>query len=111
MAGITTHVLDTRLGQPAASVSVRLEVLREEAFVLLAAARTDRDGRASDLLREIPAPGTYRLTFDTGAYFTAQGVPAFYPSVAVVFSVVDPRAHHHVPLLLTPFGYTTYRGS
>lgn len=112
-ATISTHVLDTARGMPAAGLPVRLERLD---LALRAApvgsSRTDADGRASTLLDEGErlAPGHYRLVFETDAYFSAQGTTAFYPRVSVDFIVRD-DAHHHVPLLLSPFGYTTYRGS
>lgn len=72
---------------------------------------TDDDGRFGDLMPEGPDEGTYRIRFDTAAYFAARGVRCFYPEVTVVFDVTDPGAHHHVPLLLSPFAYSTYRGS
>jgi 5-hydroxyisourate hydrolase len=115
---ITTHVLDTSLGKPAVGVAVRLARLEGGAFVELAAGTTDADGRASQLL----APGsltkgTYRISFDVGAYFAASGRASFYPHVDVVFVIESLDPHHgspphwHVPLLLNPFGYSTYRGS
>jgi 5-hydroxyisourate hydrolase len=112
---ITTHVLDTALGRPAPAVPVRLEVMDmvRGVWTELAAGQTDGDGRLTDLLR----PGhqlqarTYRLIFDTGAYLRAAGSPAFYPRVEVTFDVSAPDEHHHIPLLLSPFGYSTYRGS
>jgi 5-hydroxyisourate hydrolase len=97
---ITTHVLDTARGRPAGGVPVRLERDGET----LADLATDVDGRAR--LTEDAAAGRYRLTFDTGAY-----QDGFYPEVSVVFEITQPGEHHHVPLLLSPFGYTTYRGS
>ena len=113
MSSITTHVLDTARGLPAAGVAVRLE--REQAGSWLEIGRgvTDGDGRVSDLLGPGASlsSGVHRLTFGTGAYFAAQQKPAFYPEVQVVFTIVDPARHHHVPLLLSPFGYSTYRGS
>jgi 5-hydroxyisourate hydrolase len=114
MSAITTHVLDTARGRPAAGVAIRLEQLREdEAPVILGRGETDRDGRLRDLLAN-GGPlrtGRYRLVFDTGAYFREQGIDAFYPEVAVVFELRDAAQHYHVPLLLSPFGYSTYRGS
>jgi 5-hydroxyisourate hydrolase len=110
---ITTHVLDTALGRPARGLAVKLEVLDGGgAWSELAARTTDGDGRVGDLL----PPGrlearVYRLTFDTGAYLRAGGRPAFYPRVEVLFHVDAPDEHHHIPLLLSPFGYSTYRGS
>ncbi|MEN8377046.1 MAG: hydroxyisourate hydrolase [Gemmatimonadota bacterium] len=114
MAGISTHVLDTATGLPAAGVAVRLEELVDDGSVItLHEESTDEDGRVSELLpggRSLDA-AIYRITFDTGAYFAARGIDAFYPYAAVVFRVSDPDRHHHVPLLLSPFGYSTYRGS
>lgn len=102
---LSTHVLDAALGRPAVDVAVRLD----RDGVVLAEARTDADGR----VRELGAlsAGTYRLTFDTGGYFAATGQQGFYPEVAVTFAVTDAERHHHVPLLLSPFAYSTYRGS
>lgn len=102
---LSTHVLDAALGAPAQAVPVRLE----HDGVLLAQALTDADGRAGDL--GPLAVGVHRLTFDTGAYFAATGTLGFYPEVTIVFTVTDPAGHHHVPLLLSPFAYSTYRGS
>ena len=113
MSAITTHVLDTARGRPAAGFGVRLERRDGGGWSLLAERATDADGRVRDLLAvdAVPAAGTYRLTFDTGAYLAAPGAAVFYPEVAVVFEIHDPSRHHHVPLLLSPYGYTTYRGS
>jgi len=110
---ITTHVLDTARGRPADGVGVLLEARSgSDSWSELARGVTDADGRLRELLPggRLP-PGIYRLTFDTGAYFRARGVQCFYPSVAVVFEVKDADEHHHVPLLLSPYGYSTYRGS
>ena len=113
MSGLSTHVLDTARGRPAGGLAVRLEVQQGAEWRELARATTDADGRAARLLPEgtALAAATYRLTFDTGGYFAAAGVAGFYPDVTVVFVVRDPAQHHHVPLLLAPFGYSTYRGS
>jgi len=114
MSGITTHVLDTSAGGPAAGVAVKLEVrMAERGWVTLAERTTDADGRARDLVADGSRldAGTYRLTFGTGAYFAAKGQSAFFPEASVMFEVRDPAQHHHVPLLLSPFGYSTYRGS
>jgi 5-hydroxyisourate hydrolase len=113
VSAITTHVLDTSLGRPAAGVAVTLERRESGVFVELGRGRTDADGRCRALLPQgVPLqPSVYRLTFDTGAYFAARGVPTFYPEVSVVFEVREPLQHHHVPLLLSPFGFSTYRGS
>ncbi len=113
MSGITTHVLDTSRGRPAAGVPVTLEARGEGGWRLLGRGETDADGRLRDLL---PAgfklsAGDYRLTFGAGAYFAAQGSEGFYAEVVVSFVVRDPAAHYHVPLLLSPYGYSTYRGS
>lgn len=113
MSAITTHVLDTARGRPAAGVAVRLERVDDGTSTTLARGATDADGRLRDLLPggTPPESGSYRLVFDTAGYFAAQGTEAFYPEVAVVFRVRDGGEHHHVPLLLSPFGYSTYRGS
>lgn len=108
---ITTHVLDTSIGRPAAGVAVRLERLTPEASVELGASLTNQDGRAADLVAGPIGAGRYRLIFDTGAYFAGRGVACFFPEVAVVFEINQGTDHHHVPLLLSPFGYSTYRGS
>lgn len=109
---LSTHVLDAVRGRPAAGVEVRLEAVTGEGAVLLATVRTDGDGRVRDGLPAALPAGVYRLTFDTAAYFADQGIEeSFYPEVAVCFAVTDPAAHHHVPLLLSPFAYSTYRGS
>lgn len=108
MSAITTHVLDTARGRPAQGVPVRLERGGE----VLGRGETDSDGRLRDLLSGGPlAFGTYRLVFDTARYFESQGVEGFYPEVRVDFEVRDAARHFHVPLLLSPFGYSTYRGS
>lgn len=111
-AGITTHVLDTSRGRPASGVSVRLEMWMGD-WLEVGRAVTDADGRARQLLPpEQPLEvGTWRLTFDLGSWFAAQGIEAFYPEASIVFFVRDAGQHHHVPLLLSPFGYSTYRGS
>jgi 5-hydroxyisourate hydrolase len=105
---ITTHVLDTARGQPAADVGVTLE--RGPEWEEIGSGRTGGDGRLAEL-GEPDAPGRYRLRFDTEAYFEAAGLRAFFPEVTVQFTVERPEEHHHVPLLLSPFGYSTYRGS
>jgi 5-hydroxyisourate hydrolase len=104
---ITTHVLDLAAGRPAAGVAVRLEQRDGEDWRALTSGRTDGDGRARDL-GAVPAPGRYRLVFDTAGHL---GDDAFFPEVALQFAVTDPEEHLHVPLLLSPFGYSTYRGS
>jgi 5-hydroxyisourate hydrolase len=113
MSGITTHVLDTARGKPASGVPITLEIRAEDGWRRLGQAATDADGRARHLLPDGTAllPGTYRITFDTGAWFRAQEIEGFYPEAAVVFDVRDAAQHYHVPLLLSPYGYSTYRGS
>ncbi|CAM3912379.1 hydroxyisourate hydrolase [Isoptericola cucumis] len=108
---VTTHVLDAVSGRPAEGIDVALWRVSEESAERLAAARTDTDGRVRDLGPEELAPGTYRVTFATGAYFAARGVETFYPSVTIDFFVEAGRDHYHVPCLLSPFAYSTYRGS
>lgn len=115
MSAITTHVLDTALGRPAKGVPVQLErrAAGGDGWDAVGDGVTDADGRLRTLLPPETAlqRGTYRLSFDTGAYFRASGQTGFYPEVRIVFEVRDPGAHFHVPLLLSPFGYSTYRGS
>lgn len=111
---ITTHVLDISLGRAAAGVPVTLE--RDGGggrWTLLKAATTNSDGRIEDLMaRGARAEvGIYRLTFDVKAYFSILGTQTFYPQATVVFEVTQPSEHHHVPLLLSPFGFSTYRGT
>ena len=113
MSPLTSHVLDTALGKPAQDLGVTLSRLATDGtFELLAERRTNRDGRVTDLVppRALEA-GTYRLRFETAAYFAATARPVFYPYVEIVFTVAAPHEHYHVPLLLSPFGYSTYRGS
>ena len=111
MSAITTHVLDVSRGSPAGGVPVTLEIRSNDGWKMLGGGRTDTDGRAHGLSGDEIEEGIYRLTFDTAAYFAACGVDGFYPIVQVVFEVADVSQHHHVPLLLSPFGYSTYRGS
>lgn len=106
---LSTHVLDAATGRPAAGVRVRLESRKDDAWVIVSEAVTDADGRIGEFTAEGPVAGLHRLIFDTAAYFA--GRPSFYPEVAVTFQVTDPEEHHHVPLLLSPFAYSTYRGS
>ena len=114
MSAITTHVLDISRGEPARGMQVTLQRLHpDQGAQSLGEGVTDHDGRLKALLPPGASlvPGTYRLVFDTGAYFRAQNVAAFYPIVVVLFEVRDATRPHHVPLLLSPFGYSTYRGS
>ncbi|GAD83619.1 hydroxyisourate hydrolase [Nocardia asteroides] len=105
MTGLSTHVLDAVRGVPAAGVAVWLTRGDQR----LTEALTDADGRVKELAAGLN-PGDYRLFFDTGSYFAAQGVETFYPEVCVAFTVAG-QSHLHVPLLLSPFAYSTYRGS
>lgn len=112
MSQLSTHVLDTASGLPAAGVRVALSLRDGDAFVELGRGETDADGRNRALLGARPlAAGVYRLEFDTGGYFAARGIAAFYPRAVIEFEVREPARHHHVPLLLAPYGYSTYRGS
>jgi 5-hydroxyisourate hydrolase len=114
MSAITTHVLDTAAGRPAAGVPVTIESRGEGGdWLELGRGATDADGRLRDLLPDDFdfKEGEYRLTFDAASYFASRGVESFYTEVVVSFVVRDAGAHYHVPLLLSPFGYTTYRGS
>jgi 5-hydroxyisourate hydrolase len=104
---ISTHVLDAVTGRPAAGVEVTLSARGDADWAELSTRSTDDDGRIPDLAKEAAA-GVYRLSFDTDAYLDGA---TFYPEVIVVFRVTDAAAHHHVPLLLSPFAYSTYRGS
>ncbi len=113
MSPITTHVLDTSAGRPAVGVGVKLFLANSSGEAeLVGQGKTNSDGRVGDLLPEgSNIDGTYRLEFDTATYFAAQNQRSFYPRVEVTFEVNEPDSHYHVPLLLSPFGYTTYRGS
>jgi 5-hydroxyisourate hydrolase len=113
MSQITTHVLDVALGKPAAGVPVILEIERAGGeWKEISRGATDWDGRLRHLLPpDSLAEGTYRLTFDTNTYFASRKTVGLYPQVAIVFRVRDAKEHYHIPLLLSPFGYSTYRGS
>lgn len=109
---LSSHVLDGTRGAPASGVSVRWERYDDGGWREVAETVTDDDGRVTDWGAEwATGPGRHRLVFGSGAYFEGRGVDTFYPEVVVVFEVVDAAAHHHVPLLLSPFAYSTYRGS
>jgi 5-hydroxyisourate hydrolase len=109
MSRITTHVLDTVLGKPAAGVGVRLEKRDGENWSEVARGETDKDGRCQNLAPDA-APGLYRLTFATGAYMSGLGRVSLYPEIAITFECGN-DAHYHLPLLLSDNSYTTYRGS
>jgi 5-hydroxyisourate hydrolase len=111
---ISTHVLDTSLGVPAPGVRVVLDRIDADGTpARIATGETDTDGRLRDLLASGRSldEGTYRLTFDTGGYFAASARETFFPTVTIEFRVGSSRQHYHVPLLVSPFGYSTYRGS
>ncbi len=113
MNSITTHVLDISIGRPAANLSVQLQRLQDGAFQKLTHGTTDKDGRIADWMHGIGlAVGTYQICFDTAGYFESIGCrDYFFPDVKICFEVKDAQKHYHVPLLLSPFGYSTYRGS
>ena len=114
MKRISTHVLDTTQGKPAKDVLVRLQRKEsDDQWVELKSSRTDADGRCSQLLPEdeFLCAGLYRLLFDTGSYHATQNIEAFYPVVEIDFQVRTGESQFHIPLLLSPNGYTTYRGS
>jgi 5-hydroxyisourate hydrolase len=114
MKRISTHILDIVLGKSASGVPVRLEKLNTAGdWRVLSSARTDQDGRCAQLLPEGEdlSTGVYRLIFDTGSYYALQEVGALYPMVEVTFQARAGESHFHIPLLLSPNGYTTYRGS
>jgi 5-hydroxyisourate hydrolase len=114
--GLSTHILDTNLGRPAANVSIRLSEFRDNAaggtWHEIGSAYTDTDGRCRTLLGDHPLTTTdYKLHFNVGAYFHDLHLPSLYPYVEIVFRIADLSQHYHIPLLLTANGYTTYRGS
>ena len=112
MSQITTHILDTSLGKPGAGIHVILEQFTTGSWNQLAKGMTDNDGRVKNLLptKEKITKGIYRLVFDTMSYFNSLNIKGFYPTVIIEFEISD-ESHYHVPLLLSPFGYSTYRGS
>ena len=111
MSQVTTHVLDTSIGKPGKNIRVQLMQKVTNEWKAVAQGITNEDGRISDLM---PAgktlSGTYKIVFDTGGYYSAQNIKTFYPAVEILFTIVD-DSHYHVPLLISPFGYSTYRGS
>ena len=109
---MSTHVLDTARGCPAEGIGVRLEILRDAKWETVSSSHTNDDGRTRPLPDGVELEAaTYRITFDVDAYFEKQDTEGFYPYASIVFRVKDPTQHYHVPLLLSPFGYSTYRGS
>ncbi len=113
MSQITTHILDTSKGKPAKKVTVHLEKPnKDDSWENISSGLTDKDGRITNFLPddEILEPGIYRLVFETSSYFSKQGVWGFYPSITIIFEIRDSQ-HYHVPLLLNPYGYSTYRGT
>jgi 5-hydroxyisourate hydrolase len=112
MSAITTHVLDTTLGRPAQGVPVRLESLAATGEpTVLATSATNADGRVPELGPDRVDAGAYRLVFDTASYFSTTEQDAFFPEVSITFNLTDPQQHYHVPVLLSPFTFSTYRGS
>lgn len=108
MNPITTHVLDTAKGCPAANIGVSLEYLNQGSWQTVASGTTDTDGRIMDWMDNTALVGEYRITFATAAYHLNKG---FFPSVSINFTIDNPDQHYHVPLLLSRFSYSTYRGS
>lgn len=111
--GISTHILDTSLGRPGVGVALTLAFMSNGTWTLINRAVTDSDGRCKQLLPPSQAlqPGTYRIHFETRAYYEQNQLVGLYPYIEIVFSVLDGEQHYHIPLLLTANGYTTYRGS
>ena len=114
MSSITTHILDTSQGCPGANILVRLEQQKtDESWWELSSETTDNDGRIIDFLVEenVLGTGIYQIIFEIAPYFENQGISFFYPEIVIRFLVSHPEQHYHIPLLLSPFGYSTYRGS
>ena len=108
---ISTHVLDTTRGQPAAGVRIVLERVFGDRTVEVGTAMTDADGRVREFTLSQKEPGVYRLAFAIGAYFASRHIASFYPRALVEFTIPDATQRYHVPLLVSPYGYSTYRGS
>lgn len=109
---ISTHILDIARGRPARGVSVTLERKTDSGFEPVVSVATDDDGRVGDLVTGTNSEaGVFRISFGVSEYFRARGEECFYPEISVTFEIKNPGEHHHVPLLLSPFGYSTYRGS
>lgn len=112
MSGISTHILDTSVGKPAVGVPVVLDRADGQHWITVASCITDADGRCANLvLPENVHAGRFRLTFATAVYFAAHHKPSLYPEITIIFDVTSNHASYHIPLLLNPFGYTTYRGT
>lgn len=112
MSGISTHILDTSVGKPAVGVPVVLDRADGQHWITVASCITDADGRCANLvLPENVHAGRFRLTFATAVYFAAHHKPSLYPEITIIFDVTSNHANYHIPLLLNPFGYTTYRGT
>lgn len=110
-SAVTTHVLDTGTGRPASGVKVSLEAFNGSDWRILGTGTTDADGRIESLGPEEAEPGRHRVSYETGAWFEERGTETFFPAVVIEFQITDPEQHYHVPLLLSPFAYSTYRGS
>lgn len=112
MSQITTHILDTTKGKPASGITIILYLGANDAWTEIARGKTDDDGRIADLLKQevLLQKGIYKLRFETKDYFDNAGIPTFYPYVEIIFDIQS-GGHYHIPLLLNPYGYTTYRGS
>ena len=112
MSQLTTHILDTTKGKPASGVRISLYQQHEEKWKEIGLGTTNSDGRVMDLLKKdaLLDPGTYKMRFETGEYFDKQGIQSFYPFVEIIFNITS-KEHYHIPLLISPHGYNTYRGS
>ena len=109
--GLSTHVLNTATGDPAADMKVRFQSLEGGVWIDRHESRTNADGRAHGFSKGPLGAGNFRLIFDAGSWFAQRGQDCFFPQVTIEFKANDSNRHHHVPLLLSPFGYSTYRGS
>ena len=113
MSSISTHILDTACGTPASGVSITLTKHDGSQWQAIGSGKTNKDGRVPDLCKDHPnlTVGTYKMHFETKPYFATRNDPVFYPYAEVVFIIDQRQQHYHIPLLLSPFGYSTYRGS
>ena len=112
MSQLTTHILDTTRGKPAQGVRISLHQQHEEDWKEIGLGTTNNDGRVMDLLKKdtLLSLGIYKMRFETGEYFDKQGIQSFYPFVEIIFNITA-QEHYHIPLLISPHGYSTYRGS